>query len=291
MTTLTGATLTWRGLTIYGKASLGQFSFSSLDGWEDLPTVRQDSIARPQAHGKFDAKVFGNERHVVVSGRCVDTANRDTLLLALKAAFNFHPTSELPLAVTNAGRTLTSYARLVRFKATSPDWGAGIIEWAAEWVCSDPLRYGDPVAQVRNFVALTGGLEFDLYTDGVTDTGYLEFGTLAATNRLMLSNPGDEDVWPQFEVAGPVPIEGFDIICIGTGKRLRYQGEISTGSKIVIDSATGSVLIDGYADRSGLLTVRDWTSVPAGGSVEFEFDSLGAYSAAVLTARFSPGWW
>lgn len=288
---LTGTAITWRGLTIYGKASLGRFSINSLEGWEDLPAPRQDSTARPQTHGKFDARVFGDERHVTISGRCLVPDDRDAALLALKAVFNLHPTSELPLTITNAGRTLTSYARLVRFKSSSSDWGSGIIEWAAEWVCSDPLRYGDPVSLSSTFYVLTGGLEFDLYTDGSSDSGYLEYGTLAASNRLLLSNPGDEDVWPQFQIAGPVPIDGFDIICVGTGDRLRFAGAVPVGSTLVIDSATGLVLLDGYSDQSGLLTMRDWTSIPAGGAEEFEFDALGVFSAAVLTAIVSPGWW
>lgn len=288
---LTGTTIIWRNLTLYGKASAGRFSINSLEGWEELPSSRQDSIARPQSHGRFNASVYGDERHVIVSGRCNSVAERDAMLAELQASLNFHPTDELPLTITNAGRTLTSYARLLRFKAPSPDWGSGLIEWSAEWVCADPLRYGDLLSYVRTFAALTGGLEFDLYTDGATDTGWLEYGVLAATNRLTLTNLGDEDVWPQFDIAGPIPIEGFDIVCVTNGTRLRYQGSVPDGSHLVIDSATGSVVLDNSADRSGLLTLRDWVAVPAGGSLEFEFDSLGAYSTATLTASISPGWW
>lgn len=288
---LTGTTIVWRGLTLFGRAELGRFSINSLEGWEDLPAPRQDSTARPQTHGKFDARVFSDERHVTISGRCNSITERDAMLLELKAVFNYHATDELPLVITNAGRTLTAYARLLRFKSSSPDWGGGFIDWAAEWACSDPLRYGDPISEVRTFVSLTGGLEYDLYTDSYIDTGYLDYGSLATTSRLTLTNPGDEDVWPQFEIVGPIPIEGFEIAHIGTGDRIRFEGAVPTGSTLVLDSATGTVLIDGYADRSGLLTVRDWVPIPAGGSAEFEFVALGAYSAAVLTATFSPGWW
>lgn len=289
---LTETTIVWRNLTLHGKASAGRFSINSLEGWEELPASRQDSVARPQSHGRFDALVFGTERHVMVSGRCNSTTERDAMIKELQSSFNFHAPDELPLTITNAGRTLTSYARLIRFKSTSPDWGAGFIDWAAEWVCSDPLRYGDPVIETRSFATLTGGLEFDLYTDPTLgDTGFIEYGVLASTSRVLLSNPGDEDVWPQFDVAGPIPVDGFDIVCITNGTRLRFVGAVSAGSHLVLDAATGSVVIDGYADRTGLLTVRDWTAIPAGGSMEFEFVALGAYSAAILKATISPGWW
>ena len=289
--TLTGTTITYRSLTLYGRADLGRFSIQSLEGWEDLPSPRQDSVPRPHAHGRFGASVYSDERHVLVSGRCNSIAERDALLLELKATFNLHTADAVPLAITHAGRTLTSNARLLRFKSSSPDWGGGFIEWAVEWVCDDPLRYGAQVQKSAVFAVLVGGLEYDLYTDGTTDTGWLEFGTVSISDRVSLSNTGDEDVWPQFEVTGPVAAEGFDIICLGNSNRLRYEGAVSSGSTLVIDSATGSVMIDGYADRTGLLTVREWTAIPAGGSADFTFLPLGATSGAVLTAFFAPGWW
>jgi len=68
---------------------------------------------------------------------------------------------------------------------------------------------------------------------------------------------------------------------------------LAAGSPIemVLGAATGLVVIDGYADRSGLLTIRDWSSVPPGGSAEFDFVPLGTFSAATLTATVSPGFW
>jgi hypothetical protein len=287
---LTGTTIVWRDITLYGRADAGRFSFFDWSGWEDLPDPRQDSSERPQAHGRFDAPVFGQERHVIVSGRCQSPAERDAMLVELQASFNFHAPDPLPLTITHAGRTLTSDARLLRFKPVSPDWGAGFIGWAAEWTCADPIRYGQPVPVTTGFPVLTGGLEFDLFTDGTTDTGFLEFGAASATGRLVVANPGNEDVWPQFEIAGPLDT-GLEVVRVGTGERLRFEGGVSVGSALVLDSATGLVVIDGYADRSGLLTIRDWSSVAPGGSAEFEFVPLGSFSAAQLTATVSPGFW
>ena len=287
---LTGTTIVWRDITLYGSKDAGRFSFYDWSGWEDLPDPRQDSLERPQQHGRFDAPVFGQERHVIVSGRCQSPAERDAMLVELQASFNFHAPDPLPLTITHAGRTLTSDARLLRFKPVSPDWGAGFIGWAAEWTCADPIRYGQPVPVTTGFPVLTGGLEFDLFTDGTTDTGFLEFGAASATGRLVVANPGNEDVWPQFEIAGPLDT-GLEVVRVGTGERLRFEGGVSVGSALVLDSATGLVVIDGYADRSGLLTIRDWSSVAPGGSAEFEFVPLGSFSAAQLTATVSPGFW
>jgi len=290
MTDLSQSIIVWRDITLYGRADLGRFSFYDWSGWEDLPDPKHEETDRPQAHGRFDAPVFGDQRHVIVSGRCSTPAERDAMLIELQASFNFHAPDELPLTITYAGRTLTAFARLLRFKPVSPDWGAGFIGWAAEWVCSDPLRYGAPVPVTTGFPVLTGGLEFDLFTDGTTDTGFLEFGAASATGSVVVTNPGNEDVWPQFEITGPLDT-GIEVVKVGTGERLRFEGGVSTGSVLVLDSATGAVVIDGYADRSGLLTIRDWSSVPPGGSAEFDFVPLGTFSAATLTATVSPGFW
>jgi len=288
---LTGTIIVWRDITLYGRADLGRFSFFDWSGWEDLPDPKHEETDRPQAHGRFDAPVFSDGRHVIVSGRCSSPAERDAMLAELQASFNFQAPDPLPLTITHAGRTLTADARLLRFKPTSPAWGAGFFGWAAEWVCSDPLRYGAPVQATAGFQALAGGLEYDLYTDGTTDTGVLEFGTSSAPGRLRITNLGNADVWPQFEVTGPVSVEGFDVIRVSTADRLRFEGDVPAGSRLVLDSATGLVIIDGYADRSGLLTIRDWSSVAPGGSAEFEFIPLGTFSAAQLTATVSPGFW
>jgi len=289
---LTGSAITWRDITLYGRAGLGPFTFATLEGWEDLPNPRQpDATPRPQSHGLFDSQVFSDERHVLTSGRCFSLAARDALLVELQASFNFSAPDELPLTITHAGRTLTAGARLLRFKPTPLTWGIGYFGWAAEWVCSDPLRYGAPVPVSTGFPVLAGGLEFDLYTDGTTDTGFLEFGASSATGRIVVANPGNEDVWPQFEIAGPIPVQGLEVVRVGTGERLRFEGGVSTGSVLVLGAATGLVVIDGYADRSGLLTIRDWSSVPPQGSAEFEFVPLGTFSAAQLTATVSPGFW
>jgi hypothetical protein len=289
---LAQSTITWRDLTLYGTKGPGRLTFATLDGWEDLPDPRQpDALPRPQAHGWFDSSVFSDERHVLASGRCFSLEARDAVLVELQASFNFNATDELPLTITHAGRTLTAGARLLRFKPTPLTWGLGYFGWAAEWVCSDPLRYGAPVPVNTGFPVLAGGLEYDLFTDGTTDTGVLEFGASSATGRLVVVNDGNEDAWPQFEVTGPVPAEGLEVVRVGTGERLRFEGGVSPGSVLVLDSATGLVVIDGYADRSGLLTIRDWSPVAPGGSAEFEFVPLGAFSAATLTASLMPGFW
>jgi hypothetical protein len=289
---LSQSVIVWRAITLYGRVGLGRFTFATLEGWEDLPDPRQASELRAQDHGRFDAEVFSEARHVLVAGQCGTPAERDTMLAELKASFNFSAKTLLPLRITHAGQTLTADARLLRFKPIPIAWGAGFFGWVAEWVCPDPLRYGDLIAPAPvGFPQAGGGLRFPLFTNGSTVTGYLDFGPPGTTGRITLTNTGTADAWPQFTASGPTPVEGFDIVCVETGERLRFAAAVSAGSTLVLDSATGRVLLNGDADQSGFLTVAEWASIPPGASRTFMFLSRGVLTAASFTATIRPPSW
>lgn len=289
---LSGTTLVWRGLTIHGTRSARHW-MGSLDGWEDLPAPRNASQPRLGGHGRFSAPVWSDERVIVVTGGCSTPAERDVLLRELQAVMTLSGSSLTePLTIDNAGRRLTVGAQLTRFKPSMSTWSSGYFHWAAEWVCPDPLRYSDPIALPATFPTRAGGLQYPLYTDGAGGIlGYLDYGAPSATGRVTLTNPGTADVPVLLQVTGPIPPQGFDVIQVGSGKRLTFEDPVGEGSILVMDGATGAVVIDGNADRAGRLTWRDWPIVPAGGSVELLFSPRGPWSEATMTAVFRPGWW
>ena len=264
--------------------------FEEIKGWFDGPPVKGGKTDRPYSHGSFAERVFRDGRTVTVTG----AVHAPTRALASAA--------QMTLTGLLAGGDLDGFtvddedqgvlsAQVQVDAQPLVDWYQDLdIDFQLTFYAPDPLRYGTPVPVTTGFPVLAGGLEFDLFTDGSTDTGFLEFGASSATGRLLVANPGNEDAWPQFEITGPLDT-GIEVVKVGTGERLRFEGGVSAGSALVLDSATGLVVIDGYADRSGLLTIRDWSSVPPGGSAEFEFVPLGSFSAAQLTATVSPGFW
>ena len=93
------------------------------------------------------------------------------------------------------------------------------------------------------------------------------------------------------QVEGPVDVSGFEIAQVDSDRRLRFTGPVGATSTLVLDGGTGNVLIDGTSDRGGLLTYRDWPTIPPGASVEFAFIPLGVTSSARLTAVIRPGSW
>ena len=291
--TLSASSVTWRGLTFVGSRGDGSRPwFDTLDGWEELPDIRRESTPRFGNHGSFDSAVWSDERVVVLAGACRSTTERDAQLMSLSGVMTLGSANPEDLTVTHAGRTLTVSARLTRFKAPpGRDWATGRFTWAAEWVCSDPLRYASPVTLTTGYPAPAGGLEYDLYTDGAgVDLGFLEYGASSPTGRLVLVNPGTANVSPVFKITGPV-VGGFELIRTGTGDRLRYVGDIPAGSTVTLDSSDATVLMDGIYDRAGNLTIRDWWAIGAESSVEVTFVPTGSFSAASLAVTFSPGWW
>lgn len=154
----------WRGITLHGR--VGVFTITDWSGWEDLPDARTQWDPRPNAHGMFDAPVLSAERHVLVSGWCIDNVQRNELMQELQAAMGFQPHAET-MTVHHAGRRLSAAARLVRFAMPDLRWRSGYFAWTAEWVCPDPYRYGPQVMEYTTLPNAAGtGLQFDLFTDG-----------------------------------------------------------------------------------------------------------------------------
>lgn len=290
---LSCTTVRWRGLTM-SSAQDSPFGVVSVSGWDELPDAREDAPPRPGGHGRFDTDVWSDERVITVQGRIL-SQERDALLAELSSVMTW-PVRSAPaeeLVISRAGRELTAFARLTAFRTpTDLDWGVGKVPFSVQWRARDPLRYGTPVSAATRFPELIGGLEYDLYTDGAgADLGYLDYGVPSRSGRVSVANGGTADTWAQFEVTGPTPAGGFEISTVGTDARLVFEGAVPAGMRLLMDSATGAVLLDGAADRAGLLTVRDWAPVPAGSSVEYAFIPRGASTAAELSVTLRPAFW
>lgn len=291
--TQSATTLTWRGWTAHGSEPAPFTLTGPIEGWEDVEETRSQREPRPTAHGAFDAPGWASERIVTATGQCRDPQQRDELFAQLKSVMTLsgdRPVEDL--TISHGGLTLTAGARLTRFRPILTTWGAGVFGWAAQWTCPDPLRYGERTSVATGFPERRGGLRFPLYSNlAGGDVGVLAYGPPSTTGRAVLHNPGTADSAPQFEISGEVGPAGFEIVTVGTGRRLVFAGPVPAGSSLVIDTATGAALIDGWADRAGLLTHRDWWQVPPGESVEFAFLPRGTTSAAQLVASVRPAFW
>jgi hypothetical protein len=256
----------WRDLTL-ATGDSQPYRILTVEGWEQLPEPRYDKQPRSRGHGAHPAPVWSDERVVTVEGFTHDEDRRDALLWALQEGATFDGGEE-PLTVTLAGRTLTAGAQLLAARPvlTRGEWGIGRFGWLLQWRCPDPLRYAAPVTVSTGLPSSGGGLAYDLAYP-------LDYGALGGTGQLALSNPGTAPAPIRFDVTGPLP-GGFELAA--TGQRLVYPYAVPDGQTLTIDTATGSVVVEGTADRRANLTQADWMQVPRRSTLTVQFTNLSA---------------
>ncbi len=286
-----------RGVTL-GPGTAYEWD-GKIEGLDETPALRDADLDRPAGHGAFVMVDYAESRKISFT---VEVADDPDLGVTLPSAMSELETALVPSET--ASTTPFWYhlpmlgirradVKVRRRRVTIDDlYEAGIALVDVQLTAPDPFLYGPSTTSTTTFAALAGGLEFDLFTDGAgADLGYLDFGAPSVTGRMTLSNPGTAPAWPQFRVDGPAPVGGFEIICVSSGRTIRYTGTVPAGSHVEIDSALGTATLDDVADRGGQLTSRDWFPVPAGQSIEVFFAPLGASTPAVLTAAFAPTYW
>lgn len=278
--------IVWGNITLQGDRSQPcDYLLTDLTGWEDWTGVRQ-TVDRPNQHGVYAAPVFVREKQIVATGYCRTPGERDQLFSALGASMSLPAAggTEQPITISNAGRTLTAQAALSAFDPMSDVrnlWGRDVFGWKIAWLQSDPRRYGPAQSASTGLALPAGGLEYDLFTDGTTDTGFLEFGPYSTSGQVQVSNPGTTDAAPLFQITGP--LDNCQISRPDTNQTLDFTGSVPAGSVLTIDAATATVLLDGAADRSSLLSPRQWWDVPPGQTVTVNFATRGALTTAQLT--------
>lgn len=289
MADLTGATVAWRGTTFHGVRTPDEYDFETLEGWESRDS-RRESHDRPSGHGAMGSAPLASGRTVRMSGLCRTPAERDAMLAELDGLFAFTdpeaPAEEL--TVTLAGRTLSVPAWVTRYEAPLELWGAGLFRWRVEFQSDKHLRFGPPASSSAEPPARVGGLVWPLFPDGVMD-----WGTSSPSSLATVTNPGTAPAPVQIEVLGPIDVAGFEVVDQGSGAGLVFEGAVAAGSRLLLDGATGNVLLDGLYDRGDVLTSRFWPTVPAGGSVSLTFRLRGSVlgGAPSMTATVRPAYW
>jgi hypothetical protein len=271
----------WRGLTLGGDTDI---DVHSVTGWDDLDDVDTSlDSPRGRGHGDIPGDLYARARIVTVRGAITNRARRDELAQAILAVTPVTSPVE-DLTIDTLGQWLTAGARLVRRSLpVEEDYASGHIPFALAWRCPDPRRYGAERTASTALPDGGGGLSYPLSYP-------LDYGTPGVTGRITLANPGTADAPILLGITGGLTA-GFEVSA--SGQRLRYPTPVPAGQTIDIDTDTGTVLIEGTADRRGELTVADWLLIPAQSSLTVQFTSLGGARDpnARLTARWKPTYW
>lgn len=245
---------TWRGLTLGGDSP---YWITKVTGWEDLPDLTSTDEARPFRDGNIPRPLYARGRVVTIEGELHDPDAAGRLVAALQAGTA--KSDELgPLVGTMFGRTLTAQARLQR-RSLPQDlgYGVGVQEWALQWSCPDPLRFGS--------LNSSPGIRLPGAAAGVVLPTVLPTVLGSAGGAVDLPNDGNAAYRPVLRVTGPTA-GGFLLTDSITGRRLRYAADVPAGETVTVNLDLRRVTLSGGTSVRRLLDLAEWFTVPPGGT-------------------------
>ncbi|GAA0605584.1 hypothetical protein GCM10010174_22930 [Kutzneria viridogrisea] len=276
----TDGQLEWRGVLL-GTAS--PYRMTKLEGWLDLAEVRGQDTPRP-THGLLQGSQLMGKRVVtltyLIKGVPVESFGAAVATLRAITAPAERPLEE-PLVIRLDGQSWQVNARCVRRSINvAKYYSLGYTTGSIQWQATDPRLYSTVESTSATGLAApqTDGLPFPLVFPLVMGTGR-QGGVLLARNA------GDVATWPVLVVTGPVL--GPVVTNRDTGQRLVFDPAfpVAAGQRLVLDTDTRTVLLNG-ANRNDRLLTRQWFPIPAHGSVHIGFEAGGFDPAARLTARW-----
>lgn len=243
-----GGLVTTYGHVQYGRVLVGRGSAASLRqlvGWRDLPDADAADTPRPQAHGDYPGTVLGGSLIVTVvaliRGTPADKA-------AAVDAFERHtPMDGVDRMLAVNDDSLGAWFRMARVIArTVPqdkNYRHGPVEVSAQFRCADPRRYRlTPRTGTVTLPSVSGGLTYPL-------TYPLEYGTASSTG-MVAPNEGGADTPLRVTFTGPLTNPQL----ASPDWRMGFDLTLTAGETLVVDTAEGTALLDGTADR--LYTIR-----------------------------------
>lgn len=241
-----------------------------LTGLDELPDVRDDDSDRPGGHGQFSGTDYASGRTVELAIDVKPSATsytdalaalRRILVIGAELDLWFKLPGQQPLRLTVKPRR----RRII----TDQQYVLGLPSAEVQLRAKDPWAYSAEHAGSTAMPEPGGGLVYPL-------TYPLTYGTAAVDGRVVLTNAGTAPSWPTYTVWGPIDAQGFELVDVATGRRLRYPYALAASSWLVIDTRRGRVLEQGTSPRRNRLTRAQWSPVPAGGSLITQITPLGS---------------
>lgn len=262
-------------------------ALTGLDGWYQTPDSNVTVTARGQGDGGHDISaddILYEARCVTISYRVLAGSNRSRALSELaKLDMLVHQT--VTCRVIDEGQdTYCSggyYVRSLDQKIQNPLWQN--LTGDITLVFERPERLS---SQAQRFQLLPSvdsahvGLSYGANNEGLAYP--LSYGVAAADARNvgLIVNGGSSRAYPTFTCQGPWP-DGVQITFPGLGLLLDYSQPIYD-VPLVLDSRSRSASIGGL-DVSRNLRSRGFPTVPAGGSVSVNLQSVGSGYVTVET--------
>jgi hypothetical protein len=256
-----------------------------IPGWTDGPAVRRERAARMNAHGEFSERGWRDARLVTIVGDATCPSVEVTALAEHQLAAVLADGLAGVLEVTDTATVPMSCGAYLFAEPKIGYKNDTTLTFQLQFICPKPRKYGAAVNAVTGIATPGGGLDYPLGAG-------LDYGAPGTPGTITLANTGTADTAPTFTVAAAtvdMP-SGFTITHVQSGLRLVYSDAVPAGQTVRLDASDGSVLLEGYADRSAKLTVREWTRLARNTAGTWLFEATGA-TGAQLTAEVRPAWW
>lgn len=280
LTLETGYTLGW-------SPDSAQY-LTKLDGWTGSAPVRRTKSDIMNGHGTHAERGRKDERLVSVSGHYVAESRAAAAARVDEINAYLGDGTDGIFQVDDPDVGLR-WVRCYLASETDVKWSGGVdVAFTVHLLINDPRKYGSAITSPATGIPVPGsGLRFPLF--GAPKNGVLNLGAGGVSGKTSATNTGTADTGPIFTVTGDYVPE-FTITDTATERRLKYGQLVVTGQVLTLDSNTGRVKLDGYADRGVELTVAQWSRLGPGQTGTWLFEAPGSLNAS-LTVEVVPAWW
>jgi hypothetical protein len=158
--------------------------------------------------------------------------------------------------------------------------------WSVMVTAADPRRYGTTLQTgTTGLPSTTGGLTFPV-------TFPVTFSATTVSGQINAVNVGSMDTRPIITITGPVVAPVVSALYPdGSVRQLIYSQDLATGDVLVIDTDAHTVVLNGVVSRRRFMTVSGgWPTIPAGGSLNYQFQSSTYNATTTLTASWRAAW-
>jgi Phage tail protein len=254
---------------------------ASYQGW-DSPDVRADMTVRAQDHGAWPVEVFYGARAITLAGKIM----APSMPLADVALEQLFAAASLTDTVLTIGESIPKRAVVRRSGAVMAQRvNESVVDWSVIVSAADPRRYGTDLQSGATGLPITSGglappLTPPLMVDASTVSGQVaaaNAGTFETRPVLVLDGPASQ---PQIVAEYP------------DGTRfLSYSQDLDAGDQLVIDTDAHTATLNGAVSRRRFLTVPNgWPTIPAAGTVLYQFTAAAFQPAARLTVQWRSAW-
>lgn len=272
-----GSQITGNGQLEFKGYLLGDDERTFMDqitGWDDLPGVESGNTSRANSHGSWVGKKLANQRIITWEGRFSPTLPElwEEQLRELRTAFSLPlDTEEESITIRSIGETKVCFgaviARSIPMDRAYGYYGAKV---SIQFECSDPRRYS------------LNENEWSLSLPPVVDTGLayplsypLNYGSEVTSATGDLLNDGDVVTPVTLNFYGPMYMP--TLFNLASGTKLQFDINLASDEFLEVNTRTGTVLLNGVADR---LYTRTANSAPI-----LSFGLMPGFNEMQITAQ------